>query len=654
MVTLGWPNLQQKKLEALMMRKYEILAKEIVKNVGGTENINGLTHCITRLRFKLKDEGKANTEALKKMDGVVTVMQAGGQYQVVIGNHVGDVFEEIMQTGGLSGGQEEGPKQKQKMFDMLLDNLSGVFQPFLAILTAGGMIRGLTALLVFLGAIENGSGTFLMLDFIGDTVFMFMPVFIGLTAARKFKVNEFVGVLLGAGLMNPNLSLNAMSARVEEPIMMLFSGSIFESPIYHTVFGMPWIARNYASSVIPIIFIVLLASQVQKQVKKIVPTVLANFLVPFFTVLITLPLGFLFVGPIFTWATDLLMAFFESIIAISPVLFGAIAGFFWQILVIFGLHWAIIPMGILQFSVNGWQQITAPLMLVTFGQTAALVALYFKLKDPKEKALALPAIASGFVGITEPAIYGFTLKRKLIFIYTCIAGSIGSAFVMFRDVRSWNQGGLGICTLPNFIRPDGDLTDLTTKLIGIAIASVISFTLTWFFYKEPETVQVIEKQKATSKQSNTKTTTITSPLTGNVLALSEIDDAAFSSGLLGKGIAIEPTEGKVIAPANGVLTTVFPTNHAIGITTDEGIEVLIHVGMDTVQLDGEHFISKVKQGERIEEGQLLLEFDMAAIEKKGYSLKTPIIITNTNSFADVVETDAKTTDFGKTLLNIIK
>ncbi|WP_195905160.1 PTS transporter subunit EIIC, partial [Enterococcus faecium] len=281
---------------------------------------------ITRLRFKLKNEEKANDEVLKNMDGVVTVMRAGGQYQVVIGNHVPVVFEEVIKAGNLTF-DEAVSTEKMRPFDMLIDGISGCFQPFLAILAAGGMIRGLTALLVFLGAFDRGSGTFVMFDNIGDSVFQFMPVIIGLTAARKFKVNEFVGMLLGAALMNPSLSLEALSGAAE-------------APIYQTVFGIPWIARNYASSVIPIIFIVLLASQIQKPIKKLVPEMIANFFVPFFTVLITMPLGFLLVGPAFTFATDILMAGFETLLALSPVIYGAIVGFFWQILVMFGLHWA--------------------------------------------------------------------------------------------------------------------------------------------------------------------------------------------------------------------------------------------------------------------------------------------------------------------------
>ena len=634
------------------MGKYTDLAKNILENVGGVSNVNSLSHCVTRLRFKLNDESKANTDVLKDMDGIVTVMQAGGQYQVVIGNHVGDVFDEVNAIANFDDKATTDPKEKMKPFDALLDGMSGIFQPFLAILTAGGMIRGLTALLVFLGMFDRDSGTFLMLDFIGDTVFMFMPVFIGYTAAKKFRVNEFVGMLLGAGLMNPNIQLSALSARVDYPIMTLFYGTIFESNVTHTFFGIPWIARNYASSVIPIIFIVLLASQIQKPIKKIIPSVIANFFVPFFTVLITLPLGFLVVGPVFTVVTDLLMAFFDAVIGFSPVLFGLVAGFFWQVLVIFGLHWAIIPLGIAQFAANEWQQITAPLMLVSFGQTAALFALYFKLKNPKEKSLAIPAIASGIVGITEPAIYGFTLKRKLVFLFTCIGGGLGAAFVMWRDARAWNQGGLGIFTLPNWIRPDGSTEDLIAKLIGIAIAMTVSFLLTWFFHKEKDTdTESVEKKDF--NVATVKNTKITAPVAGNVTALKQVKDEVFSQGLLGKGIAVDPTVGRVVAPDDGVLTTLFPTLHALGITTFDGVEILIHIGIDTVQLDGEHFTAHAKQGDEVKKGQLLVEFDIEAIKAAGYSLMTPIIITNTKDFSDVVETDAKTVTTGDTLINVL-
>ena len=616
------------------MGKYQELASKIVENVGGKENINGLTHCITRLRFKLKNEEKANDEILKNMDGIVTVMRAGGQYQVVIGNHVPVVFEEVIKAGNLTF-DEAVSTEKMRPFDMLIDGISGCFQPFLAILAAGGMIRGLTAFLVFLGAFDRGSGTFVMFDNIGDSVFQFMPVIIGLTAARKFKVNEFVGMLLGAALMNPSLSLEALSGAAEAPLTTIFSGTIFEAPIYQTVFGIPWIARNYASSVIPIIFIVLLASQIQKPIKKLVPEMIANFFVPFFTVLITMPLGFLLVGPAFTFATDILMAGFETLLALSPVIYGAIAGFFWQILVMFGLHWAIVPMGLMQFSVNGWQNIMTPVAVVSFGQTAALTALYFKLRNPKDKAIAIPAIVSGIVGITEPAIYGFTLPRKKIFIFTCVGGALGGAYSGLMNLTSWNQGGLGIFTIPNYIRPDGDLTDVINVLIGIAIAMVVSFTLTFFFWKD-EAGETDDIQKKSGKEI------VKTPIQGQIAPLNAAKDAAFAQGTLGRGILIYPEKGEVRAPFDGTVMTLFPTKHAIGMVSETGLELLIHVGLDTVQLEGKYFESLVQQGERVKQGDLLLRFDKKKIEKEGYSLETPVIVTNYTDYLDILENQGET------------
>ncbi|EMW5902638.1 beta-glucoside-specific PTS transporter subunit IIABC [Enterococcus faecium] len=616
------------------MGKYQELASKIVENVGGKENINGLTHCITRLRFKLKNEEKANDEILKNMDGIVTVMRAGGQYQVVIGNHVPVVFEEVIKAGNLTF-DEAVSTEKMRPFDMLIDGISGCFQPFLAILATGGMIRGLTALLVFLGAFDRGSGTFVMFDNIGDSVFQFMPVIIGLTAARKFKVNEFVGMLLGAALMNPNLSLEVLSGAAEAPLTTIFSGTIFEAPIYQTVFGIPWIARNYASSVIPIIFIVLLASQIQKPIKKLVPEMIANFFVPFFTVLITMPLGFLLVGPAFTFATDILMAGFETLLALSPVIYGAIVGFFWQILVMFGLHWAIVPMGLMQFSVNGWQNIMTPVAVVSFGQTAALTALYFKLRNPKDKAIAIPAIVSGIVGITEPAIYGFTLPRKKIFIFTCVGGALGGAYSGLMNLTSWNQGGLGIFTIPNYIRPDGDLTDVINVLIGIAIAMVVSFALTFFFWKD-EAGETDAIQKKSGKEI------VKTPIQGQIAPLNAAKDAAFAQGTLGRGILIYPEKGEVRAPFDGTVMTLFPTKHAIGMVSETGLELLIHVGLGTVQLEGKYFESLVQQGERVKQGDLLLRFDKKKIEKEGYSLETPVIVTNYTDYLDILENQGET------------
>ena len=634
------------------MSKYTELAQQITKEVGGKENINGLTHCITRLRFKLKDESLANTDTLKNMDGVVTVMQAGGQYQVVIGNHVPEVFKEVVSYAGIDTSKAVDMGE-QKTFDKLIDIISGCFQPFLAVLAGGGMIRGLAAVLVFFNVIQRGDGTFIMLDNMGDTVFMFMPVIIGVTAARKFKVPEFVGLLLGAILMNPNLQLNTLSAAAEGvPQQVLFAGTIFETPIFQTFFGIPFMARNYASSVIPIIFVVLLASQVQKVAKKIVPEMIQNFFVPMLTILVTMPLAFLIVGPVFSFATDILMAGFEGLLAFSPIVYGAVLGFTWQILVMFGMHWAVIPLMFVQFGANGFQNILVANAPVSFAQTAALVALYFKLKDPKQKSLAIPAIISGIVGITEPAIYGFTLPRKKVFIYTCIAGGVAGAFVGAMNLTAWNQGGLGIFTIPNYIRPDGGLQDVITLLIGIGIAVVLGFTLTWFLHKEPEAI-IESEENANYVHAATGKGIVASPVQGLVRPLVESSDPVFSEGHMGQGVVIEPTIGEIHAPFAGTVTALFPTKHAIGLTSEDGLEVLIHVGVDTVELEGQGFQSVVNQGDHVNAGDLVLSFNIDEIKEAGYKTETPVIITNSESFSTIEETVGELT-VGSALLKAVK
>ncbi|MCL1936338.1 MAG: beta-glucoside-specific PTS transporter subunit IIABC [Defluviitaleaceae bacterium] len=643
------------------MSKYDSLAKNIIENVGGSENINSLTHCITRLRFKLKDESKANTEVLKNMDGVVTVMQAGGQYQVVIGNHVGKVFETISGLGVVNTSDEV--VQTGNFFDRVINVLSGCFQPFLPILAGGGMIRGLAALLVFLGVLERGGGTWHTLDQIGDAVFFFMPVIIGLTAARHFKVNDMVGLLLGAILMIPSLSLNSLSAAAGgEPMMVLFQDTIFETNIFRTFMGIPFMARNYASSALPIIFIMMLAARVQKLARKILPEMIQNFFVPFFTILITAPLGFLVIGPILTFATDILMAFFDTVIGFSPILYGILLGFFWQVLVMFGLHWAIVPMMILQFAENGWQNIMTPATAVSFGQTAALLALYFKLRNPKEKVVAIPAIISGIVGITEPAIYGFTLKRKKVFLFTMIGGALAGAWAGHTRVTAWNQGGLGIFALPNFIREDGTIPDLINLLIAIAITVVVSFVLTHFFYKEPESVDGEKDTKKEEKVTSPKieiatidglSKEILSPIKGKIVELSKVSDPVFAEGAMGKGIAIEPTEGRVVAPVDGKIATFFKTKHALGIEDEHGVEILIHVGINTVELNGQHFTAHKKEGDTVKAGDLLLEFDIDGIKKAGYKVTTPIIITNTQDYKDVVPVKKEDISINEKLITVI-
>ena len=625
--------------------KYEKLANEIIKNVGGKENVNSLAHCITRLRFRLKDKSKANTEVLKNMDGVVTVIESGGQYQVVIGNHVADVYEEVNIIGGFAAAASEESDEKVSLFNKFIDTISGVFTPTLGVLCATGMIKGFIALFVSLKLLSDKSGTYAILSAIGDCLFYFFPIFLGYTASKKFKGSEFLGMAIGACLVYPSLA----GLTVGEPLYTLFAGSIIASPVHVTFLGIPVILMTYSSSVIPIILATYVGVKIEKFFKKVIPAVVKTFLVPFCTLLIIVPLTLIVIGPIATWAGQLLGAGTLSIYSLSPVVAGLLLGGFWQVFVIFGLHWGLVPIMINNLAVLHLDPIIALVFGASFAQTGVVLAILIKTKNSKLKSLCIPAFISGLFGVTEPAIYGITLPRKKPFIISCIGGAVGGAVLGLMESKLFMFGGLGIFGIPSYLNPKGMDSSFYGCLIAMFVSFVVGFLIMFFSgFKDEET-------KEDNKEGNmlVKQEVLGSPLKGEVIRLSEVKDEAFSKGALGKGVAIEPIEGKIIAPVDGIITAFFPTGHALAITSDNGVEILIHIGMDTVKLEGKYFSPKVKQGDRIKAGQLLLEFDIKAIKAEGYSLTTPVVVTNSDSYLDVVETDKKTIDYKEDLMIVM-
>ena len=627
--------------------KYEKLAKDIIKNVGGKENVNSLTHCVTRLRFKLKDESKANTEVLKNMDGVVTVVQSGGQYQVVIGNHVPDVYADVSEVGGFAAASSEESEEKMSIVNRFIDTVSGVFTPILGVLCATGMIKGFNALFVALHILNATDGTYQILNATGDCLFNFFPIFLGYTAANKFKANKFIGMAIGAALSYPALA--GITAAPAQPLYTLFAGTLFESPIYITFLGIPVILMSYASSVIPIILATYVGAKIENGFKKIIPDVVKTFLVPFCTLLVIVPLTFIIIGPISTWAGKLLGAATLVIYNLSPVVAGLFIGGFWQVFVIFGLHWGLVPILLNNLASYGYDPVIALMFGASFAQTGVVGAILVKTKNKKLKSLCIPAFISGIFGVTEPAIYGITLPRKKPFILSCIGGAIGGAVLGLMSSKMYIFGGMGIFGIPSYISPNGIDNGFYGSIICVIASFLIGFVL--MFFTKLEDAQEVKETK--SENSLVKQEVVISPLKGEVKPLSEVKDEAFSKGLLGKGIAIEPTEGKVISPVDGVLTTLFPTGHALGITSNNGAEILIHVGMDTVQLEGKHFTPKAKQGDTVKAGDVLLEFDIKAIEAEGYSVITPVLITNSDNYLDVIETDKKNINYKEDLLTVM-
>ncbi len=493
-----------------------------------------------------------------------------------------------------------------------------------------------------------------MLNSIGDAIFQYMPIILGFTAAKKFKLKPFVGMLIGAALCYPGIQLATLSAS-SEPLYTLFAGTMIESPVYITFLGLPVIAMDYTSTVVPVILIVYLASKLEKMFDKIIPDVVKNFFVPMAVLLVSLPIGFMLVGPIATFGANMVGHGFLSLYNFSPILCCVLVGLFWQALVIFGLHWGLIPIAISNMMTMGFDTILVGAFAPSFAQTAVVAAMYFKLKDKKIKELCIPAVISGICGVTEPAIYGITLPRKKPFIYSCIGGAAAGAVMGVMNIKGYVMGGLGIFGIPNYINPaTGDMTGVYTSIVAAIVAAIVGFVLTFLLWKDDTVVEESNDNKEQSTIVKTKREIIYSPIKGEEKALDQVQDAAFSSGVLGQGVAIVPKEGKVVAPFDGTVMTLFPTKHAIGIVSDNGCELLVHIGLNTVQLDGKYFKSFVKQGDKIKKGQTLVTFDIEKISKEGYCLETPVVVTNYSDYVDVVGKTPKNINNSQELITVLK
>lgn len=635
-----------------MASKYDGLARIIIQNVGGSDNIISLQHCITRLRFKLKDESKANTEVLKATEGIVTVMKSGGQYQVVIGNHVPDVYAVVCEKAHIAQNTSAEVAQGNKLGigATLIDWISGIFQPILSILCAAGIIKGLLALWVFIDPEASASGAYQLWYAFGDGFFQFLPIILGATAAKKFGGNMFTGIGIGTALCYPAISNMAAS----EAIGSVFTGTAFEMSYSATFFGIPIImpsVSGYMSTVVPIIVATYFTVKLENKLKKVIPDVVKTFIAPVISFVVMIPLTFLVIGPITSFLCNVIGIVFGAVFNI-PVVGGLVAGLlvgaFWQVLVIFGLHWGLVPLAMMNYGTLGYDFILSPYFTASFAQSMVVLAIYIKTKDKKLKNIALPAFISGMFGVTEPCIYGITLPKKKPFIISCIASAIGGGIIGFAGVKTFMMGGLGLFGLPCFIG-DNTMYHLIWTLIALVVAMAVAFIMTMVTYKD-EAPKETEK-KAPVKESG-RSESLAAPVKGQVKPLAEVQDEAFSCGVMGQGAAIVPAEGKVYAPCDGEIITFFPTGHAIGISSKSGAEVLIHIGLDTVKLNGKGFTPKKNQGDTVNKGDLLLEFDMDYIKKAGYDITTPIIVTNTDDYSEVKVVGSDKVNPGDVLIEV--
>lgn len=583
------------------MVKYEELVNFIIKNIGGKENVISLTHCVTRLRFQLKDESKANDEVLKANDGIITVMHTAGQYQIVIGNHVGDVYETILPKLGLSGEVVE-TKNKTSIKDKFVDLVSSIFMPAIGMLCACGMIKGLNTILSFAGIYSSTSGLYTLIDAIGDSIFYFFPVIIGYTSTKKFKLTPFVGMVIGLALCYPTINGADLS-----------------------IVGIQ-MNVSYTSTVLPVILTVAVAAPMERLLNKYIPDVVKSFLTPMIVILLSTILGYMIIGPVANTVAGWLSDGVLSLYSISPVLAGIVFGGLWQVFVVFGVHITFIVLAIMNLAAGHPDPILSLQAFVAFSQTAVVLAIFLKTKQKKLKSICFPAIISGVFGVTEPAIYGITLQRLPMFVISCIGGSLSGAYAAFAGLKYQQMAGMGIFEMPAMFPQNGTGAAMFQCVIASAFAIIPTFIAAYVFYRDDH-----KEDNVTESLSEE----VNQPIEGKIIPLNQVEDDAFSQEVLGKGIAIIPSEGKVYAPFDGTVITLFPTKHAIGIVSDNGCEVLIHIGMNTVQLNGKYFTSHVQQGDKVKKGQLLVEFDIDHILQVGYNLETPVIITNTKDYSNI-------------------
>lgn len=616
-------------------KNYENLAKEIVRYIGGVENVNTLIHCATRLRFKVKNTQNVDKKKLEQLEGVITVLDSGGQIQVVIGQHVADVYDTIFEVTDLkkenpSDAEESG--EKKNLLNTFMDTISGIFAPVLGVMSGAGMLKALLILCTTFGWLKSDMGTYRILYAAADGVFTFIPVFLAYTAAKKFRANEFVAVGVAAALLYPDLT------------------AAYSAGEALTFLKIPVVLVSYTSSVIPIVISVYALSKLEKGLKRIVPTVCKTFLTPLLSLAIMVPATYLVIGPIADTVGKALASGYTGLVGLNPVIAGGLLGLIWPAAVMFGVHWGFVPIvmnNIAEYGRDTLFTITGP---NNMAQAGATLGVFLKTKDKSVKELAGPAALSAVLaGITEPAIYGVTLRFKRPFFIGAVFSGIAGAIVAAAGTGAPTLLGTSILTLPGYIG-----VGFVGFLIACAIAYFGSAIVTYFFgYSDDMLPKKEEKKEEPQEIIPAKDEVLLAPVSGKVIPLSEVRDEAFAGGILGQGAAVIPENGEICAPCDGVISVMYPTGHAVGIKSDIGAEILIHVGMDTVTLNGSCFDVKVKAGDYVKAGQLLVRANIEGIKKEGLDITTPVIVANTADYMQIKTVADESVKSGEVLLNCV-
>ncbi|AOA01352.1 beta-glucoside-specific PTS transporter subunit IIABC [Carnobacterium maltaromaticum] len=607
-----------------MSKKYEKLAQEIVEKLGGKENISDAYHCQTRLRFKLIDEQKVDKEELEELDGVATYLVNAGVHQVVIGTHVKDVFEEIDKKVDVSE-QNKAPSDKKSVFNIIIEFVAGTFQPIIPALSGAGMVKAVLALLVVFKIVSVESQTYYLLNLFADGVFFFLPMMLAFTVAQKLRCNPILAASVAAMMMHPNWGTLVAAG---EPV------KFFDI--------IPFNLATYTGSVIPILLIILVQSYVEKFLNRVIPKSVELVFVPMLTFLIMGTLAFSVLGPIGSIIGGYLAGFFMFLSMNASWVPAVLIGGFLPIMVMFGLHNGVAPLGVMQMAELGYDSIFGPgCVCSNIAQATASAVVAFRTKDKKMKRLAVSGSITAYMGITEPTLYGVNLPKKYPLVAAMIGGGAGGLYAGLTNTHRFATGSSGLPAILLYIG-DNSMVFFWNIVIALLISAVVSAVLTYIlsfkFEKEVDLPSV--------KEVILEDATVSNPIKGNIIPLNEVKDGAFASGALGKGFAIEPIEGKVIAPFNGKIEAVFPTKHAIGLVSETGIELLIHVGLNTVELKGQYFDTLVEPGQTVKKGQAILNFDLEKIKESGYETQVPVVITNSPQYSSI-----ELTNKGKLLNN---
>lgn len=612
-------------------KNYDELAKQIVASVGGAGNVNSLIHCATRLRFQIKDSAKVDKKRLSQTEKVITVVEAGGQLQVVIGNAVGDVYDAILATSSIKAGDTDRDDKKssdKNIINMFMSTVSGIFAPILGAMSGAGLLKGLLILFTTMGWLSTEMGTYRILFAAADGVFTFLPVFLAYTSAKRFKADPFVSVAIASALMYPNIT------------------AAFAAKESLTFLNIPVVLVSYTSSVIPIILSVYVLSKLERGLRSILPDIVKNIFTPLLSLVIMVPSTFLVIGPVSDFAGKMLAGGYTALVSVNPVIAGFILGLVWPAAVMFGLHWGFIPIVINNISQYGRDTLFTITGPNNFAQAGAALGVFLKTKNKKVKDIAGPAALSAVLaGITEPAIYGVTLKYKKPFFIGAFFSGIAGAITAAVGAGAPTVLGTSLLTLTGYIG---------VGFAGFCAACAIAYfgsAICTYLFGFSDDMLLEETTTETSADEVKKEEELAAPVNGTILSLSEVKDPVFAGGGLGKGSAILPDDGTFYAPCDGTVETAY--HHAVGMMTDQGAEVFIHVGLDTVKLEGKFFELFVKTGDRVKKGDLLIKADLNSIRQEGYDVTTMVLVTNSNDYADILTTEEKKAVAGNCMIRCI-